>query len=1301
MYRFYRTPAMSKAATDQHTKLARQVLYLEEGFSFTTETCYYIGTSAALTDHESTILHWLLRETFAPRESAGTSFLQKECPTIIEIGPRLNFDTPFSSCAVAICHACGLTKVTRLEKSRRFGTKAKLPPPMVDKLLPLFHDRMTEMAYPEPLTTFDTGLKPEPMRTIPVLTQGEQALQDFNKQRGCGWDDQDIRRLLDLYQNRLQRDPTNVELFQDAQSNSDHSRHWYYKSRQIIDGVTMPYTLMDLIKTPWRTYPGRSLVAFDDDSSVSEGRQVRALVPTNPGHPCSLTEKWVTLHPTLTQETHNHPTGHDEYDGAATGSGGRIRDNQAVRRGGHVIASLAAYCTANLCLPGYNLPWERDSWPSPANMVRASKILTGASDGASNYQNCFGEPLIGGFVRTYDQGPKEDRRSWHKPIMLSGGGGLIDGRHLDKIEPAPGMLIILVGGPAFRIGVGGGSASAMISGSNKAELDWKSVQRGDPFMEQLLNRFVRGCIEKGLANPIVAICDLGAGGACNALTEISYPAGAIMQLRDIPSGDQSLSEEEIWSCEAQERDAFLIHPDSLELVQDLAAIEGVSCVDVGKITGNGQLVLEDSQYGTRPVDLPLEDILGKLPQKEFQLTRIKPDLKPLELPPNLTVRQALDRVLRMPSIASKRYLVEKADRSVTGRVAQQQCVGPNHTPLSNYAAITAGYSDPHGVAYSIGEQPLIGLIDPRAMARMAEAEALLNLAGACITDLSDIKFSANWMSAARQPGEGARLYDATESMRDICLAHKVGPDGGKDSSSMATYMAAPDGDFVTVKAPMELVMSAYVEMPDVSCKVTPELKRGGNALVHIDLGAGHHRLGSSELAHAYEQIGDECPDLEDPALLERVFRTVQDLIKEKLICSLHDVSSGGLITTLLEMAFAGNLGLNISLNSPHSAISVFFSEELGLVVETSQLATLNSRLHQADIPFTKLGWINATPHVCVLHNTRTVLDEPMIDLRQIWEATSIALEHAQNTNPKCVDQAAETYHVQLNPPPYHLSFSPTPTDLTLIEKPQPKVAILRDVGSNGDREMAEFFRKAGFDTWDVNINHLLKGQITLDQFRGIAFPGGFTYADALGAGKGQAGVIRFNSKLREQFEAFYQRQDTFSLGVCNGCQLMTLMGWVPWNNTPDESQPRFIENESGKFECDFPTVEIAPSPAIMLREMVGSRLGVWIAHGEGRLHVPDPNMLDEIVDKNLAPMHYVDRAGAATELYPYNRNGSPRGITALCNEDGRHLAVMPHPERTFALYQWDWLPQDWHDLPTSPWTKMTQNAYDWCLENAS
>jgi phosphoribosylformylglycinamidine synthase len=1316
----YRSPALSDYKKNVLLDQVRSSIDLSVT-DIDTEFCFNIQVSGQLKDNEAETLRWLLAETFEPGLFSANSFLETESrknndAVLFEVGPRMNFSTAWSTNAVSICQACGLTKVMRIERSRRYfliGGKAFSDNTKSKAFLDLVHDRMTECVYPYPLESFETGVVPKPPYYVPLIEKGKAALEEINRTMGLGLDDWDLEYYYNLFVNDIGRNPTDVECFDLSQSNSEHSRHWFFGGRLIIDGIEAQKTLMQIVKEPYKRNPNNSVIAFHDNSSAIRGFQISSLMPEKPGNPSALTAKRVENHIILTAETHNFPSGVAPFPGAETGSGGRIRDTHATGRGSHVIAGTAAYCVGNLNIPGYELPWESKDYVYPSNLATPLQIEIEASNGASDYGNKFGEPLIQGFTRSFGMTlPNGERREWIKPIMFTGGVGQIDATHITKDEPKRGMVVVKIGGPAYRIGMGGGAASSMIQGENVEELDFNAVQRGDAEMEQKVNRVIRACIELGDANPIMSIHDQGAGGNCNVVKEIIYPEGAKIDLRAIQLGDRTLSVLEIWGAEYQEQVALLIYKDKEVMFRAFCEREKAPCAIIGEISGSGRIVLFDSEASggiEAPVDLDLEKVLGDMPRKTFELSRAAMSARPLDLP-EVTVREALDRALRLLSVGSKRFLTSKVDRSVTGLVARQQCAGPLQLTVSDYAVVAQSYLGTTGAAIAIGEQPLKGLVNHAAMARLSVGEALTNIVWAKISAIEDIRCSGNWMWAPKLAGEGAGLYDAAVAMSDMMIELGIAVDGGKDSLSMAARVTHPSGDHELVKSPGTLVISAYAPCPDVYRVVTPDIKHpGASRLLYIDLGKGAYRMGGSSLAQCYGQTGDISPDVEDSDFLKRAFNAVQELIANGLIISGHDRSDGGLITTLLEMAFAGNCGLDIKMqhlafsdkqtvnSAQKSALSILFAEELGLVAEyaVEDENMVMDVLNKYDVPVSVIGAPIVEKRINISINGRDVLNEDMRVLRDIWEETSYRIDLLQ-ANPECIRQEKQAIYDRPGPS-FSLTFDPQPTpDNVISRSSKPLVAIIREEGSNSDREMSASFYNAGFEPWDVTMTDLLSGRITLDRFSGLAMVGGFSYADVMDSAKGWAGAIRFNKGVSAQFEAFYQRNDTFSLGVCNGCQLMALLGWVPWRSISDEMQPRFIHNLSGRFESRFVTVRIEESPAIMLRGMEGSTLGVWVSHGEGHAHFPDEAIFDRVIADGLAPVRYADDSGTATEVYPFNPNGSRMGIAALCSRDGRHFAIMPHPERTALKWNWGWMPEEMKKkLYVSPWLRMFQNAREW------
>lgn len=1259
------------------------------------EYCYYVASSEPLSTAQMEMLRSIVADSFdAEAVFIETSFNWVD---VVEVGPRLSFTTAFSTNLAAVCHACGINTIIRIERSRRY--RIPLGVERESYVSGLF-DRMTECVYVNPLGTFEIAHEVAAVFSIPLREQGPDALLSIP---GLAMSSEERLFYWKYFVEVEGRDPTIVEMLDLNNANSEHSRHGFFKGVQIIDGEEMPESLMEIVQSTLAAIPGGgdSVIAFRDNSSAIAGYVVRSSVPRWPGAPAPFVERRIRYHIIFTAETHNFPTGIAPFPGAETGTGGRIRDVQATGRGGLPIAGTVGYCVAALRLPGKWSTWENPREAFPETVANPLAIEIGASDGASDYGNKFGEPVIAGFTRSFDMRlPDGERRAWIKPIMFSGGIGAMRSRHTEKVEPYEGMAIVQIGGPAYGIGVGGGSASSLMQGENNSGLDFNAVQRGDAEMEQKMNRVVRACIELGSLNPILSIHDQGAGGPANVLKELVEKSGGRIELRRIVLGDATLSVVKIWIAEYQERNAILIQPWRLGTLQSICKREKVNCELLGCVTGDGRFVVHDRSDGSTPVDLDLRRVLGSFPQRRFYDSRRAKRFKPFVLPDHVCFESALRHVLSNLAVCSKGFLVHKVDRSVTGLVARQQCCGPLQLPLADVAVVALSHSGFSGAATAIGEQPIKMLIDPCAGARMAVAEALTNLVWARIRSLDEVRCSANWMCAPKLPGEGADLYDAAVAMRDMMQMIGIAVDGGKDSLSMATRVGEE-----MVKSPPQLVISAYAAVPDVRKVLTPDIKKSGSSvLVLLEIGARRDRLGGSVLAQVYGQVGDVSPDVDNPAMLAAAFRVVQEMIDSGDILAGHDISDGGLIVAVLEMAFAGNCGLEIRMPERCSPYRTFFSEELGLVVEceSGREQAVIEKCGESGVQAFVIAETSDTDRVTVEYGDNIIFVGRASDLRRQWEETSYALEGYQRTA-ECVAAERENA-VDAQNMTYEVSFEPKPTKRRKRD-PIVRVAILREEGSNGDREMASAFLAAGMEAWDVTMTDLLSGQVDLKRFRGMVAVGGFSYADVPGSAKGWASVIRFNERLKTMFAEFFERPDTFSLGVCNGCQLFAYLGVVPWGGIPDGSQPLFRGNRSGRFESRWTMVRIEQSPSIMFAGMEGSVLGVPVAHGEGRLVFPDDAILVRVRADKLVPMTYSDRGhqvadGDRASSYPFNPNGSTLGIAGLCTPDGRHLAVMPHPERAFLKWQWPWLPAQLEkEWKVSPWLRMFQNARQWCLKS--
>lgn len=1332
-----------------------------------TEKCYHVelATGAAATgntEHTEAILNWLFKHPQLPGRLGRSSALPAASGHLIEIevGPRFNFSTAQSTNSVSICQNVGLSAVHRVECSVKYqlafrsaadATAALDAAETGGALFAVLGDRMTQCRYTEsnmPLQSFDERLPRSAAPswyTVPVMRDGRAAIEAVNRELGLSFDDWDLEFYTQLFRDVLGRDATSVELFDCAQSNSEHSRHWFFKGLMIVDGVPQPKSLIRLIIDTQNHSNANNTISFSDNSSAIRGYRHAALRPEQAAGPGPVRVQTVESDLIFTAETHNMPTAVAPFSGATTGTGGRIRDVQGVGRGGHTIAGTAGYCVGQLHVPGYALVYEDVVKAEyPPSFAEPLKIIIEASNGASDYGNKFGEPVVSGFAVSYGvRNAAGERDEYVKPIMFSAGLGTMDAAQTKKLDPQRGELLAKIGGPVYRIGVGGGAASSVeVQGdSGNSELDFNAVQRGDAEMENKLNRVVRACVELGDANPILAIHDQGAGGNGNVLKELVEPgqAGAVIFASEFQLGDPTITALELWGAEYQENNAVLVRPEQRALLEEICARERCPVSFVGVVSGTGLVTLvedvpadfENIEKYSRaearaPFNMHLKDVLGDMPRKEYHLERRAQQLVPLQMRSPGFYAAHLSRVLSVMTVASKRFLTSKVDRCVTGLIAQQQCVGPLHTPLADYAVTAVGHFGFEGIATSIGTQPAKGLINAAAGARMSVAEAISNLAFVRISELADVKCSGNWMWAAKLPGEGAKMYDACVAMCDLMGVLRIAVDGGKDSLSMAARVGSE-----TVKSPGTLVISTYVQCPDVRERCTPDLKapqRGRTgALVWVNI-EGVFRLGGSVLAQAYAQQGDDVPDIANAETLRRAFNVTQTLLAQHKVLAGHDCSDGGLVVCVLEMAFAGLCGLDVDLAPVKKALpaeafhsnghtdaglAMLFAEECGwlLEVEEADLQDVLTQFGEQQVPAYHIGRSvgrGMRAEVNIRCGPQDLLHGMTLDYFLQWERTSYELEKLQ-IPVKCAEEEFETYQFRTGP---RYAFVHKPTAVATVERPlaavvQPRVAVIREEGTNGDREMIATLLHAQFEVHDVTMADLLAGRTTLDRYRGVVFPGGFSYADTLGSAKGWAASIMYSSTLAPQFAQFRARSDTFSLGVCNGCQLMCLLGWVGEKRGPapavgevlEVPDVALLENRSNRFECRWVTVQVPENRSIMLGALAGSSLGVWIAHGEGRFSIQTEEMLDQMYDDGVVAMRYVDDHGEPTEIYPMNPNGSPDGLAALCSRDGRHLALMPHPERCSQMWQWPYVEAGFEPA-ASPWQCMFDEAYAWCVKTA-
>jgi phosphoribosylformylglycinamidine synthase len=1203
--------------------------------------------------------------------------------------PRIGTTSPWSSKATDIARICGLEKVRRIERGINYTMSGEVTDRAA--LHAALHDRMTESALdrPQEAGRLFAHAQPRPLRSID-LGGGRAALEEANRTLGLALAPDEIDYLLASFQ-ALGRDPSDVELMMFAQANSEHCRHKIFNADWVLDGEKQALSLFKMIRRSTEASPGGVLSAYKDNASVMEGFEAGRFFPDPETAVYGAHRELV--HILMKVETHNHPTAISPFPGASTGSGGEIRDEGATGRGAKPKAGLTGFCVSNLRLPGAVRPWEVDHG-KPDRIVSALDIMIDGPLGGAAFNNEFGRPALTGYFRTFEldvpgaNGPEV--RGYHKPIMIAGGIGNIRAEHVNKGEIPAGTPIVVLGGPAMLIGLGGGAASSVTSGSSSADLDFASVQRDNAEMERRCQEVIDRCWALGARNPIVSIHDVGAGGLSNALPELVHESkrGAHFHLRRIPSEEPGMSPLEIWCNEAQERYVLAIDKERLAHFEALCARERCPYAVLGNATEAGQLILDDLHFRNRPIDMPMEVLLGKPPRMTREANRLEIPGTALDLGA-IELREAVSRVLRLPTVADKTFLITIGDRTVTGLVARDQMVGPWQVPVAD-AAVTATSYDVHtGEAMAMGERPPLALLNAAASARMAVAEAITNIASAPIARLGDVKLSANWMAPAGHPGEDARLYEAVRAVgQELCPALGIAIPVGKDSMSMRTVW---DGGKKSVTAPLSLVVSAFAPVTDVRRALTPQLSREADTvLVLVDLGRGQDRLGGSALAQVHGQLGTTPPDLDDPAALVRFFAGVQALNAAGVLRAYHDRSDGGLLVTLLEMAFAGGTGLDIDLAAlPGDPRAVLFSEELGAVVQ----------VRAADVDRVKAelagaGTVSAigclSERIVVRRGSEVLLDEERATLRALWSETTHAMQ-ALRDDPSCAD---EEQAGRLADSPGLNAVVPFDADYDLaapfVGRARPRVAILREQGVNGQLEMAAAFDRAGFEAVDVHMSDILAGRVSLAGFRGLAACGGFSYGDVLGAGEGWAKSILFHGKVREDFQKFFERADTFTLGVCNGCQMMANLREL----IPGAGQwPRFVRNRSEQFEARLALVRVEQSPSVLLAGMAGARLPIAVAHGEGRAEFERDQDHPALEAARLVAARFVDHHGRPTEHYPENPNGSSEGLTALTTPDGRVTIMMPHPERVFRTVQHSWHPDDWGE--DAPWLRLFRNARVW------
>ncbi len=1253
--------------------------------------------SEALDQHEKAVLEKLL--SYGPACS-------DELPTGITliVVPRPGTISPWSSKATDIVHNCGLEQVRRVERGIVYTlavtADAVISEQQRQRVLPLIHDRMTETVLFDVSAT-DALFRhavPAPYDVVDVLAGGRAALATANADLGLALSDDEIDYLVENF-TRLGRNPVDIELMMFAQANSEHCRHKIFNADWTIDGIAQDRSLFAMIRASYEASPDGILSAYSDNAAVTSGFQVERFFADTVTHGYSAHAE--PAHLVVKVETHNHPTAISPFPGAATGSGGEIRDEGATGRGAKPKAGLCGFSVSNLRIPEYQQPWETDHG-KPARIVSALDIMIDAPLGAAAFNNEFGRPNLCGYFRTYEErvpdGNGDAVRGYHKPIMLAGGCGLIRAEHVNKNEIPAGTPIVVLGGPAMLIGLGGGAASSMSSGASAEDLDFASVQRGNPEMERRAQEVIDACWALGEANPIVSIHDVGAGGLSNAVPELVNDSGrgGRFELRAIPNDDPGMSPMQVWCNESQERYVLAIERARLADFEALCRRERCPYAVLGEATAQQQLVLGDRHFDNTPIDLPMSLLLGKPPKMLRDVQQLATTFKEFSTAA-LDIREAAYRVLRLPAVADKTFLITIGDRSVTGMVTRDQMVGPWQVPVADVAVTASDYCGYSGEALAMGERTPVALLHGPASGRMAVGEAITNIAASRIDAIGRIVLSANWMAPAGHPGEDARLYATVKAVGEqLCPALGIAIPVGKDSMSMKSVWN-DQGQDRAVTAPLSLIISAFAPVRDVRQTLTPQLRsdRGDTDLILIDLGLGNNRLAGSALAQVYKQLGSVPPDLDEPDLLKAFFAVIQSLNTSGRLLAYHDRSDGGLLACVCEMCFAGHTGASIQL-AEADAVAALFTEELGAVIQVRRMDTqaVITALKEAGLERATqlIGRVTTDDRVTFAADGQVLLSESRVDLQRAWSETSYRMQ-AMRDNPVC---ALEEYDGMLDSgdpgirPLAGFDINENIAAPMIATGARPRMAILREQGVNGQLEMAAAFDRAGFEAIDVHMSDLLSGRQSLDGFRGMVACGGFSFGDVLGAGQGWAKSVLFHSKLRDMFSAFFERQDSFALGVCNGCQMLsTLKELIPGA----DHWPRFIRNQSEQFEARFSQLQILESPALFFAGMQGSVLPIAVAHGEGRAEFPDDATATAVMNSGLVSARYVDGRGEAATRYPQNPNGSPLGITGLTTTDGRVTIMMPHPERVFRTVTNSWHPEAWGEY--GPWMRMFRNARVW------
>jgi len=1271
-------------------KLTRALKRVDERVdSLQARYVYFVATHQDLSRQERTRLDALLLSGEKPKK------LKKGATTLIVV-PRPGTISPWSSKATDIATACDIAAVDRIERGIAYAISfsGKVDDAAVAALMPLLFDRMTEAVYQDAKQVealFETH-EVAPVVIVPLAENGRDALVVANTELGLALSDDEVDYLVKSYAD-LNRDPTDAELMMFAQANSEHCRHKIFNASWVIDGEKQDQRLFPMIKSTTEKTPDGVISAYSDNAAVIAGSNGSRLMPTPDDREFAYFDE--PIHILLKVETHNHPTAISPFPGAATGSGGEIRDEGATGLGAKPKAGLSGFTVSHLRIPGYSQPWE-DDFPHPDRMATPLEIMTDGPIGGAAFNNEFGRPNLAGYFRTFESRPPglEDNeiRGYHKPIMIAGGLGNVRAEHANKIDVPVGANIVVIGGPAMLIGLGGGAASSLSSGASSEDLDFASVQRGNPEIERRAQEVIDRCWAMGSQNPILLIHDVGAGGLSNAVPEAVDHSqhGAEIELREVANAEPGMSPMGIWCNEAQERYVLLVGDDRLEEFKTLCERERCPASVIGKLTDDGNLVVNDRDFGNRVVDMPMQMLLGNPPKMERNVVRQAIPEDELNLD-GIELVDAAMRVLRFPAVADKSFLIHIGDRTVGGLSARDQLVGPWQVPVSDVAITSSSYNGTTGEAMAMGERTPLASTNAPASGRMAVAESITNIAAAPIEDLSKVRLSANWMAAAGHPGEDANLFDTVKAVGDeLCRDIGVAIPVGKDSMSMRTRWQDADGEYQVV-APVSLIVSAFAPVTDVTEHLTPQLRKTEDFsyLLQFDLGRGANRMGGSCLMQAYRRTGGRTPDLDDPKLLTGFFAAVQEMNSRGLLLAYHDRSDGGLFATVAEMMFASRLGVTLTLSGSRvDLIRQLFSEELGAVVqvEKNKLTQLQMILDRFGVSAAAIGRVDGEQKLVVQSDDDVVLELGRVEMQREWSEMSYRIQ-ALRDNPTTAKEEFDRILDAGDPGlSANLSFDPSDDIVRAVRSgSQPRVAILREQGVNSQYEMAAAFMRAGFSAVDVHMSDLLSGRDTLENYQGAIACGGFSFGDVLGAGGGWAKSILYHSRTRDQFAAFFERSDTFALGVCNGCQMMShLKELIPGA----ENWPQFLRNKSEQFEARLSLVEVVESPSMFLQGMAGSQIPIATSHGEGRAVFADDTA--RYTSSYTVALRYIDNYGKVADAYPANPNGSTDGICGLSNEDGRVTIMMPHPERVAMTRQNSWHPDDWGD--DGPWMRMFRNA---------